>query len=54
MNISKDRLLKKNFSEVYLVDDGFALGCAFFLKLLNQDSLYNSIHWKKEIDLFYS
>ena len=30
-------------------DDGFALGCAFFLTLLSQEQYYQSIRWIQEI-----
>ena len=53
MNITKEKLVKKNCQEIFLVDDGFALGIAFFLKLLGQDIKFDSLGWEKEVSQYY-
>ena len=47
--ISKEKLMKKNAQDAFISDDGFALGCAYFMKLLNLNSLYDSLHWREEV-----
>lgn len=41
----KERLNKKNKADCAFTDDGFALGLAFIIEILNQESQLNSIHW---------
>lgn len=47
--ISKEKLMKKNAQDAFLSDDGFALGCAYFMKLLNLNNIYDSLHWREEV-----
>jgi len=47
--ISKDKINKKNIKDGYFCDDGFALGLAFLLKVFNQDSKFDSLHWFQSV-----
>ena len=42
---AKDKLLKKNNKDAFLSDDGFPLGVAYLLKILNQIDLFGSLNW---------
>ncbi|XP_060537430.1 WASH complex subunit 4 [Cylas formicarius] len=42
---SKERLYKKNKANSAFTDDGFALGLAYIIQLLDQESQLNSLHW---------
>ena len=42
--VLKDKALKQNKNASFS-DDGFPMGIAYILKLLNQDALFDSIHW---------
>jgi len=51
---SKERMNKykkgaKNASDGQFTDDGFAIGVAFILKLLDQDREFESLHWFQSI-----
>jgi len=48
--IAKDKLIKKKAHDAYIFDDGFPLGCAYFLKLLDQNEQFDSLHWFDELD----
>jgi WASH complex subunit 7 len=41
--------LRKNQDEVVFTDDGFSLGLMYILRLLDQNSEYNSLNWMKII-----
>jgi WASH complex subunit 7 len=46
MIVLKERVVKKGSSaEAAFTDDGFALGLAYIIKLLNQDEEFDSLHW---------
>jgi len=47
--IAKDKLIKKKAADTYICDDGFAIGLAYFLKMLNQDDKFDSLHWFDEL-----
>jgi WASH complex subunit 7 len=42
--VLKDKAMKQNKNSSFS-DDGFPMGIAYILKLLNQDALFDSIHW---------
>jgi len=42
--VMKDNSLKQNKNSSFS-DDGFPMGLAFILKLLDQDALFDSLHW---------
>ncbi|CAK1601098.1 unnamed protein product [Parnassius mnemosyne] len=45
MILSKDKMSKKNKAGAAFTDDGFAVGVAYILKLLDQDKNFESLHW---------
>ena len=47
MVAAKDKLGKrgKDAAGSAFTDDGFALGCAYLLRCLGQDKLYDTLHW---------
>lgn len=42
---AKDKIFKKNNKDAFLSDDGFPLGLAYLLKVLNQMDQFNSLNW---------
>ncbi|KAG6462841.1 hypothetical protein O3G_MSEX013499 [Manduca sexta] len=45
MILSKDKMSKKNKIGASFTDDGFAMGVAYILKLLDQDTNFETLHW---------
>lgn len=46
---AKEKIHKKDKQEAVLFDDGFTIGLAYILKLLNQYSEFNSLHWFENV-----
>ncbi|XP_018328614.1 WASH complex subunit 4 [Agrilus planipennis] len=46
----KERLSKKNKTGAAFTDDGFAMGLAYIIELLDQTSNLNSLHWFQSIN----
>eukprot|EP01017_Pseudomicrothorax_dubius_P003217 TRINITY_DN10403_c0_g1_i5.p1 TRINITY_DN10403_c0_g1~~TRINITY_DN10403_c0_g1_i5.p1 ORF type:complete len:268 (+),score=106.25 TRINITY_DN10403_c0_g1_i5:97-804(+) len=47
--IVKEKLTKKNPGDAFLTDDGFSLGLAYFLKLLELNRRFEALHWFDEM-----
>ncbi|CAG9826231.1 unnamed protein product [Diabrotica balteata] len=45
----KERLNKRNKTEYTFTDDGFALGLAYIVEILNQHEQVNSLHWFQSV-----
>lgn len=49
--IAKDKINKNKADEIYFTDDGFAIGLAYILKVLGQESNYESLNWFRSVNL---
>lgn len=50
---SKERLLKKNKDGATFTDDGFAMGLAFLLEVLDVVAPFKTLHWFESVDRRY-
>lgn len=53
MVIAKEKMARSG-KESNFTDDGFSLGLAFILKILNQNSSYDSLHWFESLTELYN
>lgn len=51
--MSKEKLNKKNKEDASFTDDGFAMGLAYIVELLDQHKNLNSIHWFQSVRFKY-
>lgn len=51
---SKDKMNKKNKIGAGFTDDGFVMGIAYILKLLDQYSEFDALHWFYSVNERYN
>ncbi len=52
--LGKEKLTKKKAAGGFFTDDGFAIGIAYILKLLDQYKQFDSLHWFEEVQNRYT
>merc|ERR1712003_522062 len=50
----KEKINKKNKIGATFTDDGFSMGIAYILKLLDQYSAFDSLHWFQSVNAKFS
>ena len=49
----KEKMNKKNKDDAFFTDDGLAMGIAYILQVLDQWSLFDSLHWFTSVKSLY-
>ena len=49
----KEKMNKKNKEDAFFTDDGLAMGIAYILQVLDQWSLFDSLHWFSSVEDMY-
>jgi len=50
----KDKFIKRGQEQGIFTDDGFVIGIAFLLKVLDQYTSFDSLHWFESINEYYN
>jgi len=51
MLIAKEKLKKQKAAQAYLTDDGFAMGLAYLLHILQEQPSFKSLHWFDTVEI---
>lgn len=46
---NKEKLTRRNNRDCFISDDGFPLGVAYLLKILDQEDKFNGLNWFKSM-----